>query len=100
MLNGPTRVAADHKTKIRWLILAMLFAITAINYADRATIAIAGPVVSKDLGLNAAPVTAISYLLIVGEIKRMVLVQPKQLVAAVRASLPGANAKSRPSPTR
>jgi ACS family glucarate transporter-like MFS transporter len=31
----------------------MLFAITMVNYADRATIAIAGPVISKDLGLSA-----------------------------------------------
>src|SRR4051812_8760607 len=30
----------------------MLFAITIINYADRASIAIAGPVMSKDLGLS------------------------------------------------
>ncbi|WP_349255668.1 MFS transporter [Rhodopila sp.] len=30
----------------------MLFAVTAVNYADRATLGIAGPVVSKDLGLD------------------------------------------------
>lgn len=54
MPTAPARTAADHKTNVRWLILAMLFVITAVNYADRATIAIAGPVISKDLGLNAA----------------------------------------------
>src|SRR4051794_23094608 len=30
----------------------MLFAVTMVNYADRATISIAGPVLSKDLGLS------------------------------------------------
>src|ERR1700742_2733241 len=36
----------------RYSIVAMLFAVTIVNYADRATIAIAGPVVSKELGLS------------------------------------------------
>jgi len=40
------------KTRVRWLILAMLFAITTINYADRATIAIAGPELKRVLGLS------------------------------------------------
>jgi ACS family glucarate transporter-like MFS transporter len=35
------------------MILAMLFAVTTINYADRATISIAGPGIKKDLGLDA-----------------------------------------------
>jgi ACS family glucarate transporter-like MFS transporter len=39
-------------TKVRWLILAVLFAVTTINYADRATIAIAGPELKKLLGLS------------------------------------------------
>ena len=39
--------------RVRYSIVAMLFAVTMVNYADRATIAIAGPVVSKDLGLTA-----------------------------------------------
>jgi MFS transporter, ACS family, glucarate transporter len=38
--------------RIRFTIVAMLFAVTMVNYADRATIAIAGPVMSKDLGLS------------------------------------------------
>jgi MFS transporter, ACS family, glucarate transporter len=37
---------------LRYSIVAMLFAVTIVNYADRATIAIAGPVVSKDLGFS------------------------------------------------
>jgi ACS family glucarate transporter-like MFS transporter len=38
--------------RVRFTIVAMLFAVTMVNYADRATIAIAGPVVSKDLGFS------------------------------------------------
>jgi ACS family glucarate transporter-like MFS transporter len=41
------------QTRTRWMILAMLFAITTINYADRATISIAAPGIRKDLGLDA-----------------------------------------------
>ncbi|WP_426323288.1 MFS transporter [Pseudoduganella sp. R-43] len=45
--------AARVQTRTRWTILAMLFAITTINYADRATISIAGPEIKKELGLSA-----------------------------------------------
>lgn len=45
--------AASVQTRTRWMILAMLFAITTINYADRATISIAGPEIKKELGLSA-----------------------------------------------
>ena len=45
--------AAKVQTRTRWMILAMLFAITTINYADRATISIAGPEIKKELGLSA-----------------------------------------------
>jgi ACS family glucarate transporter-like MFS transporter len=44
---------AKVQTRTRWMILAMLFAITTINYADRATISIAAPGIRKDLGLDA-----------------------------------------------
>jgi ACS family glucarate transporter-like MFS transporter len=40
-------------TRVRWTILAMLFVITTINFADRATIAIAGPELKKLLNLSA-----------------------------------------------
>jgi len=45
--------AAGTRTRTRWVILAMLFAITTINYADRATISIAAPSIRKELGLDA-----------------------------------------------
>ncbi|WUR15842.1 MFS transporter [[Empedobacter] haloabium] len=40
-------------TRVRWSILAILFIVTTINYADRATISIAGPELKKLLGLSA-----------------------------------------------
>jgi ACS family glucarate transporter-like MFS transporter len=46
-------VAAKPGTRTRWFILAILFAITTINYADRATISIAGPEIKKAFGLSA-----------------------------------------------
>jgi ACS family glucarate transporter-like MFS transporter len=39
-------------TRVRWSILAILFLVTTINYADRATIAIAGPEMKKLLDLS------------------------------------------------
>jgi ACS family glucarate transporter-like MFS transporter len=41
------------RTNVRWLIVAVLFVITAINYADRATISLAGPEIAKDLRFDA-----------------------------------------------
>ncbi len=38
--------------KVRWSVLAVLFAVTMINYADRATLSLAAPLMSKDLGIN------------------------------------------------
>jgi len=46
-------VPAAARTRKRYLILAMLFIVTTINYADRATLSIAGPALSKELGIDA-----------------------------------------------
>ncbi|WP_200821843.1 MFS transporter [Caballeronia humi] len=46
-------VSDAKRTRVRYGIVAMLFLVTAINYADRATISIAGTSLSKDLGLDA-----------------------------------------------
>ena len=51
MATGVT-TAETARTRVRFTIVAMLFAVTMINYADRATISIAGPALSKDLGLT------------------------------------------------
>jgi len=40
------------KTNVRWLIVVVLFFITVINYADRATISLAGPAIAKELKLD------------------------------------------------
>jgi MFS transporter, ACS family, glucarate transporter len=52
-MTAAVDVAITRVGRVRFSIVAMLFAVTLVNYADRATIAIAGPAVSKDLGLNA-----------------------------------------------
>lgn len=39
-------------TRVRWGILAILFIVTTLNYADRATISIAGPELKRLLGLT------------------------------------------------
>ena len=51
-MSATTNALATTKGKIRFSIVAMLFAVTIVNYADRASIAIAGPVMSKALGLS------------------------------------------------
>jgi ACS family glucarate transporter-like MFS transporter len=53
MIMEGTVVAERKATRVRYLIVAMLFVITTINYADRATLSIAGPAASKDLGIDA-----------------------------------------------
>ena len=39
-------------SKARFIILGVLFFFTVINYADRATISLAGPAMAKDLHMN------------------------------------------------
>ena len=51
--TGNANNTAGVRTRTRWMILAMLFAITTINYADRATISLAGPEIARDLRLDA-----------------------------------------------
>ena len=49
-----TEIAAviTPKTNIRWLVVAVLFFVTMINYADRATISLAAPGISKEFDLS------------------------------------------------
>ncbi|AFJ84587.1 MULTISPECIES: MFS transporter [Burkholderia] len=44
--------ATAQRTRVRWLVLAVLFAVTTINYADRAAIAIAGPAIARAMHLS------------------------------------------------
>src|SRR6185312_4735656 len=58
--------------RVRFTIVAMLFAVTMVNYADRATLAIAGPALSKDLGLTSVQMglifSAFGWSYVVGQI--------------------------------
>jgi ACS family hexuronate transporter-like MFS transporter len=46
-------------TKFRWFIIFLLFAITVVNYVDRAAISYAIPLMERDLGLSPADTGAI-----------------------------------------
>ena len=71
-MTAAVDVAIARVGRLRFSIVAMLFAVTLVNYADRATIAIAGPAVSKDLGLNAVQMgfifSAFGWSYVIGQI--------------------------------
>jgi ACS family glucarate transporter-like MFS transporter len=46
-------LAHDSMTNTRYSILAMLFIVTTVNYADRATLSMAAPSMGKDLSIDA-----------------------------------------------
>lgn len=50
----PVARATRERSRIRYSILAIIFLITTVNYADRATLSIAGTDVAKTFGLDAA----------------------------------------------
>src|ERR1700761_8724014 len=54
IMNSSAAAGAQKPTHIRWWIVVMLFVVTSVNYADRAVLAITGPVLSKELGITAA----------------------------------------------
>jgi ACS family glucarate transporter-like MFS transporter len=43
----------ERRTRVRYGILFMLFALTVVNYADRATLSLTGTSVAKDFGMDA-----------------------------------------------
>lgn len=45
--------ATTKKTHVRYFILLMLFLVTTLNYADRATLSMAAPAIQKDLKMDA-----------------------------------------------
>jgi ACS family glucarate transporter-like MFS transporter len=51
-MSMTTSSAERTRGRVRFTIVAMLFAVTIVNYADRATLAITGPVISKAFGLT------------------------------------------------
>lgn len=71
-MTAAVDVAIARVGRVRFSIVAMLFAVTMVNYADRATIAIAGPAVSKDLGLSAVQMgfvfSAFGWAYVIGQV--------------------------------
>ncbi|MBV8667107.1 MAG: MFS transporter [Burkholderiaceae bacterium] len=51
-MSGSMAASADRPSRVRWIILAILFVATTINFADRATMSFAGPEMQKLLGLS------------------------------------------------
>jgi len=52
-MSSTTATAVDAKrSRVRLLIVAMLFLVTTVNYADRATLSIAGSALGKELNLD------------------------------------------------
>src|SRR5260370_18820235 len=71
-MSAAIEISGTTVGRVRFSIVAMLFAVTIVNYADRATIAIAGPVLSKDLGLSAVQMgfvfSAFGWSYVIGQI--------------------------------
>lgn len=53
--TAPARAvgAAARATRVRYVVLAMIFAITTLNYADRATLSVTGPAMRAEFGFGA-----------------------------------------------
>ncbi|HET7538098.1 MAG TPA: MFS transporter [Candidatus Didemnitutus sp.] len=54
MVTAPGASFPERRTHVRYWIVAFLFLLTSVNYADRATLSIVGPQLSKELKLDAA----------------------------------------------
>lgn len=63
---------AQKQTHVRYLILFILFVVTTINYADRATISIAGASIQEDLGIDSVSLgyifSAFGWAYVLGQI--------------------------------
>jgi len=75
MIDGTIASAApatQHRTRMRYGILLLIFLLTTINYADRATFSIAGDAASRDLGLNPVQMgyimSAFAWAYVIGQI--------------------------------
>lgn len=67
-----TDAVAPRRTRVRYLILLLIFLLTTINYADRSTFSIAGDAASEDLGLDAIQMgyilSAFAWAYVIGQI--------------------------------
>lgn len=65
-------MSSHDRTRIRYLVLATLFAVTTINYADRATISIAGAAIQAELGIDSVSLgyifSAFGWAYVLGQI--------------------------------
>jgi len=52
MSSAVASAATVRRSRVRLLIVAMLFLVTTVNYADRATLSIAGSALAKELNLD------------------------------------------------
>ena len=73
----PETAASPAPTRVRYLVLTMLFVVTTLNFADRATLSIAGPAAAGQLGLNAIEMgyvfSAFGWAYVLGQIPGGVL---------------------------
>jgi ACS family glucarate transporter-like MFS transporter len=64
--------AAETPTKVRYWIIGLLFILTTVNYADRATMSIAGTAVQADLGISSVGLgyifSAFGWAYVIGQI--------------------------------
>jgi ACS family glucarate transporter-like MFS transporter len=71
-MSSDVMAAETTNGRVRFTIVAMLFCITVVNYADRATISIAGPLLSRDLGISAIEMgfifSAFGWSYVIGQI--------------------------------
>ena len=65
-------MTGSKQTRIRYLVLATLFVVTTINYADRATISIAGAAIQDELGIDSVSLgyifSAFGWAYVLGQI--------------------------------
>lgn len=69
---APSAPATGRRTRVRFQILLLIFLLTTINYADRATFSIAGDAASRDLGLDPVQMgyilSAFAWAYVIGQI--------------------------------
>ncbi|MFQ6396438.1 MFS transporter [Nocardia sp. KC 131] len=71
-VNAPTIASMVRTGNVRYTILAMIFAVTVINYADRATISIAGDAIQSEFGISSVALgyvfSAFGWSYLIGQI--------------------------------
>ncbi|TAL66947.1 MAG: MFS transporter [Burkholderiaceae bacterium] len=53
LTESHSAAATTRPTHVRYWVLLMIFVVTTVNYADRATLSITGPAMSKEFGFSA-----------------------------------------------